>query len=1151
MKIIQKPILNRIGFCLFINKVNNKNNLMKKHHFVIAFIGILIITSVAYAGNWRPGEKQVLIEINSPQQIEQLNEWNINFEFVNTEKVRAYITPKDLILLTKFGFNFKTEIEDLNKHYEYFWLTKDAYHTYQEIIDLADSLETHFPLICKKYIFGTSMGGRQLATLKISDNVETDEPEAEVMFDGGIHGDEIGAAENVIRFARDICIDYGNDPTVTNLIDNREIWLYLMVNPDGREAMSRYNNNGVDLNRDWAYMWDGWGGSTGPCSQVESKALRECMYNNQFVVHTTYHSGTEYISCPWSYRSSTPHDMAHILQLAGVYSSVSGYSNMEYGQGNSGMYPINGSTKDSNYGIMGSISWSMEISYSKQPPTSQIMMYYNYNKPSMIAMIEYSGYGLDGTITDINTGNPIAGVVFVNDYFPTFSDGTVGDYHKYILPGTYSITVVANGYETQTINNVVVTENNSTTTDFQLQPEEGQYVYRFAASRIPGNNEADEGNTPAVIGAPDNFNYSIGMNGWCVLDMQYPVIDRPGSDFRVHEGDSSPEGFTCYVGETIDGPWYSLGTGNGITEFDISISGLPETQYIKIVDDGDGSANVADAGFDLDAIEAIEPVSGIYLAMTEYVVDDSGGNNNGKIDPGETVDIIVTLKNNGDITAENIEGVINTSSSYLTIVVSNANFGDLAQGESIPGIFTVTADPETPNGEQADIDLNVASNSGTYTNSFVMSFVIGQIPVLVVDMDENYNSGPAIKTAIEANGVSVEYITSFPTELNIYSSVFFCLGIYSNNYVLNSSEGQDLANYMNSGGQLYMEGGDTWYYDNQTAVHPMFNISATSDGSGDMNTVIGKAGTFTENMIFNYSGENNWMDHINAISPAFDIFENQSPVYGTGVAYDEGNYKTIGTSHEFGGLDDGTSPSTKTELMYEYLKFFGITGTSVNLTAFLEGPFVTTEMTTALNSSGHLPLTQPYNVSPWNYSGGETVASIPNTNIVDWVLIELRETPGDASSAIPSTMLDKKAGFILKNGSVVDLDGSSPLEFDISVTENLFAIVYHRNHLGIMSAYPLTLFGHVYSYNFTSGMGTVLGEQNGHCEIAPGIWGMMAGDANGDGEVDNKDKNDIWKIQMGSAGYLNGDFDMNGQVEMSDKIAKWKSNAGNCSFIVK
>ena len=124
---------------------------------------------------------------------------------------------------------------------------------------------------------------------------------------------------------------------------------------------------------------------------------------------------------------------------------------------------------------------------------------------------------------------------------------------------------------------------------------------------------------------------------------------------------------------------------------------------------------------------------------------------------------------------------------------------------------------------------------------------------------------------------------------------------------------------MNNGGDVYMEGGDTWAYDTQTTAHAMFNINGVSDGSGDMTTVVGQTGEFTAGMSFVYSGENNWMDHIDPISPAFSILQNQSPVYGTGVAYDAGVYKTIGTSHEFGGLTDGSSPSTKIELMQEYL----------------------------------------------------------------------------------------------------------------------------------------------------------------------------------------------------------------------------------------
>ncbi|MEE9450520.1 MAG: M14 family zinc carboxypeptidase [Ignavibacteriaceae bacterium] len=585
---------------------------MKKTFTPLSFIiiSLLIFSSVNAQvlgdGGWRVGEKQIRISADNPEHIRQLYNLKLNMDLYGPayDHIVAYVIPDELRQIEELGIPYIVEIEDLNSHNQNFWLVLAQYHTYQQIIDLADSLAGAFPSICKKYIFGYSIQNRQCVALKISDNVDVDEPEPEVMFDGGIHGDEIGGPENIIRFARDLCLQYGTDPTVTNLINTREIWLYLMVNPDGRYSMSRYNANGVDLNRDWAYMWDGWGGSTGPCSQIESKNLRSCMYSNQFVVHTTYHSGTEYISCPWSYRPDQPLDWNHIIQLAGLYSSVSGYSNLQFGQGYNGMYAINGSTKDSNYGLMNSVSWSMEISYSKQPPASQIMLYYNHNYPSMIAMIENAGYGLEGIVTDALTGAPVTASVFVNNYFPTYTDPTAGDYHKYVLPGTYSITVVANGYQSQTINNVVVTTNSSTVTDFQLQPGEGHYVYKFAASQIPNNNYSDEGLTPAVIGQPDDINYSIGKNGWCVLDMQYPIPDVTGSDFTVYEGDTSPEGYYCYAGQTIDGPWLLLGTGNGTTQFDLAASGLAHAQFIRILDDGDGTAVTPNAGFDLDAIEA-------------------------------------------------------------------------------------------------------------------------------------------------------------------------------------------------------------------------------------------------------------------------------------------------------------------------------------------------------------------------------------------------------------------------------------------------------------------------------------------------------------------------------------------------------------------
>ena len=181
-----------------------------------------------------------------------------------------------------------------------------------------------------------------------------------------------------------------------------------------------------------------------------------------------------------------------------------------------------------------------------------------------------------------------------------------------------------------------------------------------------------------------------------------------------------------------------------------------------------------------------------------------------------------------------------------------------------------------------------------------------------------------MEDALSEVEIAYEKLTSFPPDLNLYSNIFLCLGIYTENHVLSSSEGQVLADYLENGGNLYMEGGDTWFWDDQTAVHAMFNIFATADGNSDMSQVTGQTGTFTEEMTFNYSGDNSYMDHIEPISPAIMIFENQPTAYGTGIAHDAGSYRTIGTSHEFGGLDDATSPSTKAELMAAYLDFLGI-----------------------------------------------------------------------------------------------------------------------------------------------------------------------------------------------------------------------------------
>ena len=220
-------------------------------------------------------------------------------------------------------------------------------------------------------------------------------------------------------------------------------------------------------------------------------------------------------------------------------------------------------------------------------------------------------------------------------------------------------------------------------------------------------------------------------------------------------------------------------------------------------------------------------------------------------------------------------------------------------------------------------------------------------------------------------------------------------------------------------------------------------------------------------------------------------------------------------------------------------------GILLELFTFLEGPFESNEMSANLNSDNYLPLNQPYSMSPWNYNGTESVLNIPNNDVVDWVLIELRDAP-DVSSA--NITLQRKAAFLLKNGSVVDIDGSSLLHFGGSVYYNLFVVIWHRNHLAILSSNPLNKSNGVFSYNFTSSPTMAFGGPNVQKELAPGIWGLIASDGNADGQIDNKDKNDVWILQQGVSGYNQGDYNMDGNVESSDKT-DWNTNSGKASQI--
>jgi len=367
----------------------------------------------------------------------------------------------------------------------------------------------------------------------------------------------------------------------------------------------------------------------------------------------------------------------------------------------------------------------------------------------------------------------------------------------------------------------------------------------------------------------------------------------------------------------------SIPDGFGISVTDNIPEGHQITfDYIATVD-----TNSWDGSFTVTAHSVVLNYAGI-------TINDEDGNGNGKVDAGETVYLNLSILNAGLAPALNVEGFISTEDPYILINTDSVYYGTINGYETLQAQFMITALPTTPTGHQAIVHFSSTADGG-FTGESNPSFIVGQIPVLIIDLDGNHNSGPAIQTSLTNIGITADYTTSWPLVIGPYQSVFVCLGTYPNNAILTNGQGQALANFMNNNhGKVYMEGADTWAFNSPTPAHPMFKIIGDGDGAGDITYLNGVAGTFTEGMTFTFYGDNSYIDHILPAETALPVLTNSPTIYNTVIVYDGGTYRTIGASCEFGSMNSTTS-SPKDSLMYEYINFLGISSSGGLLANFM------------------------------------------------------------------------------------------------------------------------------------------------------------------------------------------------------------------------
>ncbi len=208
---------------------------------------------------------------------------------------------------------------------------------------------------------------------------------------------------------------------------------------------------------------------------------------------------------------------------------------------------------------------------------------------------------------------------------------------------------------------------------------------------------------------------------------------------------------------------------------------------------------------------------------------------------------------------------------------------------------------------------------------------------------------------------------------------------------------------------------------------------------------------------------------------------------------------------------------------------------AVNPKFFLQGAYNSGVMNTTLNSSGNLPIAQPYSDSPWNYYGTESVSPgffNTHTNIVDWVLVELR------SGTLPGTRIDRKAGFLLNTGNVVSIDGTSSLYFT-QPRGNYYIVLTHRNHISIMNSNSTPLNYVSAQYDFTNSKTKAYGS-NAMIDLGGGVYGMFTGDTDANGTINAVDRSNCWN-ERNQNGYFRTDADLSGTVNAVDRSIIWNN----------
>ena len=446
-------------------------------------------------------------------------------------KLREY--TNDIEILTPPSLIYKPEMksaEEIKSISDW-----DFYPTYEAYVDIMYQFAADHPNMCSVFSIGQTEEGRELLIARISDNAGIDEGEAQFLYTSTMHGDETTGYVLMLHLIDYLLTNYGSNAQVTNIVNNLDIWINPLANPDGTYfggnstvySSRRYNANNVDLNRNYADPDDG-PHPDGNAYQAETEAFMAMAEENHFVIAANFHGGAEVFNYPWDTWSQLHADDEwwqfvgrEWADTAHVYSPAGYMNDLENGITNGyAWYTTTGSRQDYMNYYHHCREVTLEISSVKLVQESALPDFWDYNYHSFLNYMEQALFGIRGQVTDEQTGDPVQASVVIegHDELNTWvvSGKDDGWYFRPIFEGEYELTFFAPHYEPKVIAGVEAINYLETALNVALKPTDSDI-------------EENKLENLFVVGPnPVKDKLSLKYNGSVPLNTQIVLINLSG-----------------------------------------------------------------------------------------------------------------------------------------------------------------------------------------------------------------------------------------------------------------------------------------------------------------------------------------------------------------------------------------------------------------------------------------------------------------------------------------------------------------------------------------------------------------------------------------------------------------------------------------------